>query len=149
MKIDSSKNSGNLSELANKDEKKNDDIPKIKFGDKLKMFSDKNTDEKIQLLVEKIIEQGEKLSKKIDIKELKQYKLLISEFMEETIHNSHKFTKEEFLDRRGRHRVYAVIKNVNKELDELTKDVLSSEKDNIKILNRLEDIRGLVMDLLL
>ena len=80
---------------------------------------------------------------------LKVYKKLISEFFDETVNNSHKFTKQNFLDRRGRHRVYAVVKTVNKELDELTNDVLNSEKDNIKILKRLDDIRGMILDIIM
>jgi uncharacterized protein YaaR (DUF327 family) len=74
---------------------------------------------------------------------------MISEFLEEVIGGSRKFTKRSLLDRRGRHKVYAMIKQVNDELDALAKEVLNSEKDNISIIKRLDDIRGLIMDLLL
>jgi uncharacterized protein YaaR (DUF327 family) len=62
---------------------------------------------------------------------------------------STRFSKESFLDRRGRHRVFATVKTINEKLEELTSQVLKSERDHIAILGRIEDIRGLVLDLVL
>jgi uncharacterized protein YaaR (DUF327 family) len=105
--------------------------------------------QRLDELVSDIIKQGEILAKRIDIKELKIYKKLISEFIDTILSNSRKFSKKSMLDRRGRHKVYAVIKNINSELDRLTQDVLSGESGNIDLLKRLEDIRGLILDLLM
>lgn len=139
----------NFTEISSKEDIKQLDKSKKMFSEKLKLFGDKNQEDRIQLLVGKIIEQGEKLSKKVDIRELKVYKKLVAEFLDEAVDNSHKFSKESFLDKRGRHRVFAVVKNINKELDELTKDILESEKNNIKIIGRLDDIRGMIMDIIM
>jgi len=57
--------------------------------------------------------------------------------------------KQNVLDRRGRYRVYSTIKKINDELDNLVADVLRNQKDNLKILQRLDDIRGLILDLLM
>jgi len=65
------------------------------------------------------------------------------------LHHSHIFSKDSHLDRRGRYKVYATVKKINEELDELTKRFLMPRKDNIRILQRIEDIRGLVLDLML
>lgn len=100
-------------------------------------------------LVNDIVRQGEILAKRIDIRELKIYKKLISEFLDTILSNSRKFSKKNILDRRGRHKVYAIIKNINSELDRLTQDVLSGETGNIGLLKCLEDIRGLILDLLM
>ena len=119
------------------------------FRSQLIRVEGETQEERIKNLAAMIFDQGEKLGKKVDIGELKVYKRMISEFLEEAVGNSHKFSKESFLDRRGRHRVYATIKRVNTEVENLTKDVLNNEKDNIKILQRIDDIRGLIMDILL
>lgn len=89
------------------------------------------------------------MGKKVDIRELKIYKNLISEFLDEAVNNSHKFSKESFLDRRERYKVYATVKKINSSLEELTKQVLSDEKNNIGILKNIEDIRGLILDITL
>ena len=53
------------------------------------------------------------------------------------------------MDRRGRHRLYATVKKINESLEELTKEILNNEKDHLKILGRIEDIRGMVLDIIL
>ncbi len=141
-----SKTSG-LTELGSKEERKVSDSKEANFQSQLKRVETSNLEERINGLISRIMEQGEKLGKKADIRELKVYKSLISEFMDEAVNNSHKFSKKNFLDRRGRHKVYAIIKKVNGELENLTQEVLSSQKDNIKILKSIEDIRGLILDL--
>ncbi|OPZ93387.1 MAG: hypothetical protein BWY74_01143 [Firmicutes bacterium ADurb.Bin419] len=148
MKIREGMNSPtNIAEVSGAEQKKVADINGNSFENKLKRVEEHNVEERIKYLVSQISEQGEKLGKKVDVRELKIYKKLISEFLDETLNNSQKFSKESLIDRRGRHRVYATVKKINSELDELTKDVLSAEKDNIKILQRIEDIRGLILDI--
>lgn len=102
----------------------------------------------LQTLFDKIETQTNKLSNKLFIDDLIQYKKLIKEFLNVTVNNSHIFFKESSLDRRGRHRVYSLVKKVDQELDELTKDFLDLENKRINILKRLEYIQGILMDIL-
>jgi len=142
-------NPSNISGMTGKDDKRLSDSRETNFQSQLKRVENRNLEDRIQELVSKITEQGQKLGKRADIRELKIYKKLISEFLDEAVGNTHKFSKKNFLDRRGRHRVYAIVKRVNEELELLTKDVLSTEKDNISILQRLDDIRGLILDIIM
>ncbi|MGI6667982.1 MAG: YaaR family protein [Acetivibrionales bacterium] len=119
------------------------------FHNQLIRTEEDNYAQHLEKLVQDIVSQGETLAKRIDIRELKIYKKLISEFLATVLSNSRKFSKKSMLDRRGRRKVYAIIKNINSELDQLTQDVLSGETENISLLKRIEDIRGLIMDLLL
>ena len=119
------------------------------FFETVKNAEERNVLERLREKAGEIAAQGEKLADKIDIKELRAYKKLISDFMDEAVGNSRKFSKQSFLDRRGRHKVYAVIKQVNEELDELTREVLREEKDRIKILKKLDDIKGLILDIVM
>jgi len=119
------------------------------FHDELKSADELTAKQRLDKMLEGIDNQADRLSRNIDIKEVLAYKKLISEFLKETVSSMVKFSKNNFLDRRGRHRVYAIIKKVDEELEGLTEDVLAKEKDNIKILKRLDDIRGLILDIYL
>ena len=55
-------------------------------------------------MMEEITMQGDKLAKHRDIKDMRKYRALIKDFMNEIITRSHEFSRENFLDRRGRHR---------------------------------------------
>ena len=54
---------------------------------------------------------------------------------------------ENFLDRRGRHRVYGIIRQVDKNLDDLAQELMKEEKDHLAILGKIDDIRGLLIDI--
>lgn len=95
----------------------------------------------------KIEDQQEKLSEKLFIDDLIEYKKLVKEFLNIAVNNSHVFFKENSLDRRGRHRVYSLVKQVDQELDELTKDFLDMENKRLNILKRLDDIKGILLDI--
>ena len=84
----------------------------------------------------------------MDIREMKHYRALIQEFLNEVVTRSHKFSRENFLDRKGRHRVYGIIKLVNQNLDELASELIKDEKDSIAILSKIDEIRGLLLDIL-
>ena len=67
--------------------------------------------------------------------------------MNEVINRSHQFSRENFLDRRGRHRVYGIIRMVDQTLDELAQELVKDEKDNLAILAKIGEIRGLLLDI--
>lgn len=103
--------------------------------------------EKLSTLMRDIEEQGQKIAKHMDIRDMKKYRSTIKEFMNEITANSHEFSRENFLDKRGRHRVYGIIRQVDKNLDDLAGELLKEEKDNIAILGKIDDIRGLLIDI--
>ena len=103
--------------------------------------------ERLNLMMQDIIQQGERISKKNDIKDMQRYRILIKDFMNEVVTRSHVFSRENFLDRKGRHRVYGIIRQVDKELDELAQELVKDEKNGIDILAKIGQIQGLLLDI--
>lgn len=103
--------------------------------------------ERLNSLMKQITEQGEKIVKHTDIGDMKRYRELVKDFMNEVVNRSHEFSRENFLDRRGRHRVYGIVKLVDKNLDDLAAELLKDEKDNLEILSKVGEIRGLLIDI--
>ena len=98
-------------------------------------------------LMSQITVEGEKLAKRRDVKDMKHYRGLVKEFLNEIVTRSHAFSRENFLDKRGRHRVYGIIRLIDENLDELAKELVKDEQDNISILNKIGEIRGLLLDI--
>lgn len=98
-------------------------------------------------MMEEITMQGDKLAKHRDIKDMRKYRTLIKGFMNEVVAHSHEFSRENFLDRRGRHRVYGIIRLVDETLDELAQELMKDEKDNLAILSKIGEIRGILLDI--
>ena len=110
-------------------------------------IAEQELQQKIGGLMSQIDEQGKKISKKKDIRDMRRYRELIKELLNEVIYRSHEFSRENFLDRRGRHRVYGIIRLVDKNLDELAEELMKDEQDNISILGKIGEIQGLLLDI--
>ena len=104
--------------------------------------------ERLGLMYEDITMQGNKITKHMDVADMKRYRALIKEFMNEIVNRSHKFSRENILDRKGRHRVYGIIRRVDETLDELAQELMKEEKDHLAILAKVGEIRGLLLDIL-
>ncbi len=98
-------------------------------------------------MMEEITRQGDKLSKHRDIKDMKRYRALIKDFLNEVVNRSHAFSRENFLDRKGRHRVYGIIRLIDENLDQLAQELVKDEQDNLAILSKIGEIRGLLLDI--
>ena len=103
--------------------------------------------QRLKHMMEEIVIQGDKLVKRMDVRDMRRYRSLIKEFMNEIVNRSHKFSRENFLDRRGRHRVYGIIRLVDEKLDELAQELVKDEHDKISILAKVGEIRGLLLDI--
>lgn len=111
-------------------------------------IEDEGLSERLNLMLQDITMQGRKIAKHTDIKDMKKYRTMIKEFMNEITNHSHKFSRENFLDRRGRHRVYGIIRQIDQTLDELAAELMKEEKDNLSILGKVDEIRGMILDIL-
>lgn len=100
-------------------------------------------------LVQEIDKQGERLSKRADIKEFEKYRQLIREFLDEIVSNGYSFTKDNAFGSRGRYRYFAIVKTIDQKLEEMAKEVISGQADSIALLHRIDDIRGLILDMML
>lgn len=103
--------------------------------------------ERLSSLMGQITVEGEKLAKRKDLRDMKHYRGLVKEFMNEIISRSHSFSRENFLDRKGRHRVYGIVRLVDQTLDDLAQELMKDEKDNLAILSKIGEIRGLLLDI--
>ena len=113
----------------------------------IRNIEEKDLQEKLNSMMEQITVQGDKISKHMDIKDMKMYRELVKGFLNEVVSRSHEFSRENFLDRRGRHRVYGIVRLVDKNLDDLAGELVKDEKDHLAIISKIDDIRGLLLDI--
>ncbi len=102
---------------------------------------------RLQSLMEEITMQGDRLAKRRDVKDMRRYRGLVKQFLNEVVTRSHAFSRENFLDRRGRHRVYGIIRLIDENLDQLAQELMKDEQDHIAILSKIGEIRGLLLDI--
>ena len=113
----------------------------------IRNIEEKDLQEKLNSMMEEFTVLGDKISKHMDIKDMKKYRELVKGFLNEVVSRSHEFSRENFLDRRGRHRVYGIVRLVDKNLDDLAGELVKDEKDHLAIISKIDDIRGLLLDI--
>lgn len=124
-----------------------DEVHTQNFSGAMRDAQERLMEKELSLLMEEIKVQEEKLIKCLSLAEVIRYRKLVSRFLSTVVSNMYQFTKRDYFNVQGRHEVYAVISKVNQKLEELVEQVLCSDKDRLKILSLVDDIRGLLIDL--
>lgn len=122
------------------------EIQNKQFIEKFQNIKSDHVRDHLEKLFNEISIQSDKINEKLHLSEVVRYKSLVKEFLDVAVKNSHQFSKQNFLDRRGRHRVYSIVKSVDRELDAITKEFLNKEVDRLAIVKKLDDIRGMLLD---
>jgi uncharacterized protein YaaR (DUF327 family) len=132
-------------ELAAKQAK--NDGKTVAFAEKLYRTEAKLWRDKLDTLLEKIQSQGKILAKTRDLKELKKYKSLVKSFMKEAVKCSLKLKQNTSWNQWGKHRLLTIAEKVDKNIEELAQLMLEGEEKTLAILDKLDEIRGLLVDM--
>ncbi|MDR2007206.1 MAG: YaaR family protein [Acidaminococcales bacterium] len=121
--------------------------PARTFGAELSKNMDDNYRERLAELLDKINDQGAKLSQNPTYSELRSYRNMVRNFIGEAVNRSYLLESRLGWDNRGRQKMYSVIKKVDDELAMLTEDVRVGQERQLSIMERLGAIRGMLVDL--
>ena len=110
-------------------------------------ITDAELQAKVDAMLQDITLQGKRIAEHMDIRDMKTYRTLVKDLLNEVVYRSHKFSRENFLDRKGRHRVYGIIRLIDENLDELASELIKDEMDHLAILSKIGEIEGLLLDI--
>ncbi|ADQ07863.1 protein of unknown function DUF327 [Caldicellulosiruptor hydrothermalis 108] len=121
--------------------------PKDSFSNYVKQLEKDEIINRIKELINKIDSLGKSLAERLDLSTLKEYKKAIKELLGYTVYSSHEYFSESLFGRKGRHKVFGIIKKIDEKMDMLTQEILKKEADNLKVLSYVGEIKGLLVDL--
>jgi len=119
----------------------------VDFQKTLLLVNEQKQQEDLQRLIQEVDRCGAKLSKSCTLIDLRDYKRAVKNFLKETLGKSYSAENKTGRDRMGRHRIYLLVKKVEESLEELSQEVLSKQKDQLAILKKIDEIRGLLVDI--
>ncbi len=102
----------------------------------------------LQLFLNKLEGQGKKLAESLSLQDLVEFKKMVKSFLKSTLGQSRNMQEETFWDYRGQPKVMARVTKINRALEQLGEQVLSSQAEPLKILAKIDEIKGLIVDLL-
>jgi uncharacterized protein YaaR (DUF327 family) len=121
------------------------------------------SDESVNILMDQVRDAGDKLKDRPLAEEIMRYKLAVRNFINYIVENCYSLEYDEgiqnkfkpgFKGRRGtpeadRSYGYSIIQVIDKKLEDLGAMLLTNQMRQLELVSRLEEIKGLLIDLLL
>ncbi|AXF54818.1 YaaR family protein [Salicibibacter kimchii] len=102
--------------------------------------------ERLQAAMGKIEDQGKMLAEFRTARELREYKKLIRNFVDEIVRNGLQIEDRRGFNRPGTN-AYRIVTEVDEKLMRLTEEIMEKEAGHLDILARVGEIRGLLLNL--
>jgi uncharacterized protein len=101
----------------------------------------------LQTFLNRLETQGQKLTQSLSIRDLKTFRDMVKTFLRSTFGQSRKMQEDSSWDFQGRPKIMTRISKIDHALDELGKQVLNQQAKPLEVLTKIDEIRGLIVDL--
>jgi uncharacterized protein YaaR (DUF327 family) len=117
------------------------------FGDLMHQQEEQRTHEELQRKLEDIRLQGDRLTRSMTIRELVLYRQMVKSFLEDTVRRGIALKESRGWDRRGRGKRYKLLEEVDAMLIAMGEELLQSEEGRIDLLQKVGEIRGILINI--
>lgn len=118
-----------------------------KFQGYVQQQNEKLKVEQLQTLMKNIDDIGNRLGRSQNLKDLTKYKSLVKQFVKEAVEFGMEVKKDSSWDQFGQGRDLSVVHVIDDKLVELTEEVITKEKNSLNILDKIGEIKGLLINI--
>ncbi|ACL70302.1 YaaR family protein [Halothermothrix orenii] len=122
-------------------------IKEAGFKDKLAELSQNEIRERLDKLLSIVDEQGQRLKESLDKNSLLEYKRRVKQFLRVVQKEFVKAHQSFSWDSKGNLKTLTIIKKVDENLEVLHEMFMEEQADVLKIVQKIDEIRGLLLDL--
>jgi uncharacterized protein len=113
----------------------------------MRSYSKDLSQEHLHQLLEKLDIQGQQLSEKRTFQELKKYKELVKSFMGEVTNKGIGLYQTETWDMYEGNKTLKTVQQIDRKLVELADHLLNQQSSSLSVLERVGEIKGLLINL--
>lgn len=118
-----------------------------RFGDLVVKQGAKLQNEQLTRLLGDISATGDRLARTRSLRELARFKMLVKRFLQEAVNYGLETKQSHTWNRFGEGRRLKIVETIDQHLIELTEDLLNEEKETIDLLDKIGEIKGLLINL--
>ena len=114
------------------------------------VMDSRRTDVTYERLTKKMAEietQGAKLADTRSVENLRKYKKMVKDFLDDAVKNGLELKEQRGFSQRGSTKVYKIVKEVDRKLIDLTNEVLDKEKKGLEVLDLVGEIQGMLINI--
>ncbi len=117
------------------------------FKEEMADSNQREVKKKLDKLLVVLDEQGQKLQKTLDKSDLAEYKKRVQNFLR-LVQQEYARVKQSYSwDSKGNMRTYTIIDQIDSKLAELHTLFVEGQQDTLQVLKKIDEIRGLLLDL--
>jgi hypothetical protein len=117
---------------------------KLDFSDSFNQTNKSKTKEELDIYVNEIREIGKKLVATQNYTDVIKYKQVIKGYLKSIVDYVYTLNKKDsFWDRN----YFTTVKSVNENLEQITKELIYDQRENIDIAAKIDEINGLLIDI--
>jgi uncharacterized protein YaaR (DUF327 family) len=113
-------------------------------------IAEMTTEDAVVFLKDRVTMAGDRLTEKMTGEAFAEYRQAVSQLMKYVVKYSFELEQHKRLPDRTTHREKAPFVNIeviNSKLDRLASEILANQADKLKLLKRVEEIQGLIVDM--
>ncbi|MFF5997059.1 YaaR family protein [Lysinibacillus sp. KU-BSD001] len=118
-----------------------------RFGDMVVKQGSKMQTEQLTRLLGDISAAGDRVARSRNLRELTRFKMLVKRFLQEAVDYGLEMKQSHTWNRFGEGRRLKIVETVDEHLVELAQDILNEEKETIDLLDKIGEIKGLLINL--
>lgn len=118
-----------------------------RFGDMVVKQGGQMQADQLTRLLGDISAAGDRVARSRNLRELTRFKMLVKRFLQEAVDYGFDLKQSQTWNRFGEGRRLKVVETVDKHLVELAEDLLNEEKETIDLLDKIGEIKGLLINL--
>lgn len=118
-----------------------------RFGVMVAQHAEKLHGEQITRLLGDISTAGDRIARSRNMRDMARFKMLIRRFLKEAVESGLELKQSHTWNQYGEGRQLKVVSTVDKKILELSRDLLDDEKTAIELLEKIGEIKGLLINL--
>ncbi|KIY23415.1 MULTISPECIES: YaaR family protein [Mesobacillus] len=119
----------------------------IKFNQLVEKQEHKLQIGQLQQLLKEVESAGERLARSRTFKDLAKFKTLVKQFVKEAVHFGLELKQSHSWNQYGEGRSLKLVETIDDKLVELTDELMSKKVEQIDILGKIGEIKGLLINL--
>ncbi len=122
----------------------NNSKSKLDFSDSFNQINRSKTKEELEAYIKEIKTTGERLAVTQNYTDVIKYKQVIKGYLKSIVDYVYDLNKNDsFWDKN----YFTTVKTVNEKLEEITKELIYEQKENIDVAAKIDEINGLLIDI--
>ena len=118
-----------------------------RFGDMIVKQGSKMQTEQLTRLLGDISAAGDRVARSRNLRELTRFKMLVKRFLQEAVDYGLEMKQSHTWNRFGEGRRLKIVETVDEKLVELAQEILDEEKETIDLLDKIGEVKGLLINL--